>query len=431
MNLYLFNVNGSAAAFGIGTYINELIYSLKGTSVHIHIVHLQSDHTEFDISTTINDHGSLTYKVENWYIPKVYNQNIFDSADQKVEEYFRNIIYLFRLYIKDTTNLVFHFNYNLHYALAKGLKEVFDCKTVATIHLMKWQLLLQGNLSRFHAIKSKPNNKKSTFEQSLSLTDEYEKLLYKEVDRVIVLSQYTKKLLLDECRIDPDKVCIIPNGLSDIRVSKEMSSQNETDRNTLRRKWGLSENELLILFVGRLQAVKGLTYLLQAFRKVLNSIPNCRLMIAGNGDDEMYRKEAKDISAKISFTGLLEKKALYELYQIANIGVMPSFHEQCSYVGIEMMMYGVPLIASTSTGLREMVADGVTGLHIPVIEYHDKAEINTDLLAEKMVYLLQHPTEAKRLGRNARRVYEERYTSDLFRQNMLDFYNSLLEPPNA
>ena len=137
-------------------------------------------------------------------------------------------------------------------------------------------------------------------------------------------------------------------------------------------------------------------------------------------------REALSISDKVTFTGFMEKNDLYDLYRIADIGVMPSFHEQCSYVAIEMMRHGLPITVSTTTGLKEMIVDGETGLHIPVIESADKAEIDTALLAEKIIFLLKHPSEAKRLGENARKRYEVKYSSKLFRENMLNFYNTLI-----
>ena len=92
---------------------------------------------------------------------------------------------------------------------------------------------------------------------------------------------------------------------------------------------------------------------------------------------------------------------------------------------IEMMRHGLPITVSTSTGLKEMIVDGEKGFHIPVIESVHKAEIDTNLLAEKIIFLLKHPQEAKRLGENARKRYEENYTSELFRANMLQFYNNI------
>ena len=118
---------------------------------------------------------------------------------------------------------------------------------------------------------------------------------------------------------------------------------------------------------------------------------------------------------------------LYLLYTIADIGVMPSLSEQCNYVAIEMMMHGLPMIMSAAPGLAEMTEDEVSSLQVPVVAYPDKVEIDTDLLAEKMLYLLQHPDERKRMGANARKRYETVYSAEIFRQNMLDFYRSILK----
>jgi len=90
------------------------------------------------------------------------------------------------------------------------------------------------------------------------------------------------------------------------------------------------------------------------------------------------------------------------------------------------MRHGIPLVVSTSTGLNEMVEEGESGLHIPVIEYPDRMSMDTTLLAEKMLYLLQSSRERTRLGQNARKRYEERYSADVFRRNMLGLYESLI-----
>ena len=116
-------------------------------------------------------------------------------------------------------------------------------------------------------------------------------------------------------------------------------------KNVLRKKWRIYQNEYLLLFAGRLHAVKGLDFLIDAFRKVLEKIPGCRLIIAGNGNFETYLQKAKDICTKITFTGLLEKKDLYELYQIADIGVVPSLYEPFGYVAVEMIMHDYLLLS--------------------------------------------------------------------------------------
>ena len=153
MNLYLFNNNDSAAVYGIGTYIKELTHALEHSAINVHIVHLRSVRPKFEIEKT-ND-------IENWYIPEVRSENASIDAVQEIEDYCQNVIYLFRLHIKDTTEMIFHFNFNNCYSLARGLKAIFDCKTTATVHYTKWHLELHGNLNKLHDIKIKSETQRN------------------------------------------------------------------------------------------------------------------------------------------------------------------------------------------------------------------------------------------------------------------------------
>jgi glycosyltransferase involved in cell wall biosynthesis len=62
----------------------------------------------------------------------------------------------------------------------------------------------------------------------------------------------------------------------------------------------------------------------------------------------------------------------------------------------------------------------------PVIEHKDRADIDMNLFAEKMLYLMQNPPKRKRMGENARKRYEKLYSSEVFHENMLGFYLSLI-----
>ena len=209
---------------------------------------------------------------------------------------------------------------------------------------------------------------------------------------------------------------------------QDITAGLEVDRSVLHRKWHISENERLVLYAGRLHAAKGLTFLMDAFRKVLDNIPDCRLIIAGSGNFEPYihASKVKEICTKVTFTGFLEKKELEELYQMADIGVLPSLFETFGYVAVEMMMHGLPVVTTSAHSLAELTEDGVNSLQVPVTEHPDRKETDTDLLAEKIIYLLLHPAESKAIGQNGRERYLKQYSSEVFRSNMLNFYTSLL-----
>ena len=228
-----------------------------------------------------------------------------------------------------------------------------------------------------------------------------------------------KKILCQDYGLDSMKVSVVPNGLGDV---VDMS----VDKELLRKKWHVGPKEKIILFAGRIDEIKGVSSLIKAFHLVLEAYPNSRLLIAGNGDYTRAFQEAKNIYTKITFTGLLKKEELFEIYQLADAGVVPSLFEPFGYVPVEMMMHELPIIATTTSGLNEVV-DESCGLKVPLIVSPDNVEIDTSLLAQKIVYLLQNPEEAKRLGKNGRKRYLEKYSSEVFGKNMIAFYKSLFQ----
>ena len=152
--------------------------------------------------------------------------------------------------------------------------------------------------------------------------------------------------------------------------------------------------------------------------------PEAHLIIAGSGNYDTCLREAKTVCTKITFTGLLEKDELYELYRIADIGVVPSLFEPFGYVATEMMIHALPLVVTATSGLNEVV-DHTCGLKISLTELPDNTEIDTVLLAQKILYLLLHPTEAKEMGENGRKRYLANYSAEIFRRNMIHLYSSL------
>ena len=124
--------------------------------------------------------------------------------------------------------------------------------------------------------------------------------------------------------------------------------------------------------------------------------------------------EANPIFSKITFTGFVDQNLAFELYRLADVGVVPSLFEPFGYVPVEMMMHELPIVATATSGLNEVVETNLCGLKVPLIVSPDSVEIDTSLLAQKIVYLLQNPKEAKRLGKNGRKRYLEKYSSEVF-----------------
>ncbi len=404
-DIYIIIEKGSrASVYGIGTYCKMLSTCLQNTSNRLHIIEIYSDRESFMIEE-VNG-------IEYWYIPmyRVENNN---KVIAHIDNYYRSVIFLLRLYIKNKERLIFHLNYLHNLVFAETLKKYFNCCIMATVHYLDWEFKLSGNISRMEKILDRHEEGNQVLTSFLK-----EQIFLNMVDRIICLSHHTYHLLLTMYKIEKEKIAVIYNGLKDA-YSKDVPSS------VIRLKYGIPAITPIVLFAGRLDTIKGVKYVVKAAKKVLKEFPDCHFIVAGNGDYDLYMQECGIHWFKIHFTGLLERKMLYEIYRIADIGLMPSLHEQCSYVAIEMMMHGVPLIASTSTGLNEMVQEGVTGFHLPVKELQEDVEIDPAFMAERIILLLRDQVSRERMKIASRKRYEMLYSIDKMGESMRGVIESL------
>ncbi len=409
MNLYIFNQTRRGTVFGVGTYIRELTVALKNSDINVCVVNLLSEKPQ--IQTEEID------GIKHWHFPLAISDQRTTSNEKQWELYFHNVVYLLQLHIKEKKDLIFHLNFFESGKLADELKNAFDCSIVAVSHFSDWGFTIYDNPQRLRTILNEEYP--DSFGEKLKKLFEEEKLYYSKVDRIICLSNYMKDILCQDYGFSATKISIIPNGLLDV-------TDTTTDSRYLRKKWNIPDREKIILFAGRIDKIKGVSYLIKAFREVLKKFENCCLIIAGSGDYDTFFKEAKDICTKVTFTGFLEKEELNEIYQIADVGVTPSLFEPFGYVAVEMMMHGLPIIATSTSGLNEVV-DDTCGVKIPITVLSDRVEIDVALLSEKILYLLQHPIEAKQMGHNGRKRYLENYSSEIFHKNMLKVYKSICQ----
>lgn len=401
--VYLFNEGSRAAIYGIGTYIRQMVAFLSGRQdIRLNLVMLNSDKNEFEVE---EKDGYKTF-----YFPRV------SLPQDKLEIYIRNTWYVLYPYIEEDLveedRLFFHFNYGQELPLLELAKQYFPkCTTLFTIHYQKWCFELSGNTMRFKKIMQDCRDGKSEG-RFKEITDDIEKerAVYSAADAVICLSRYTYGLLLEEYGIDATKIHLVYNGLSD-----EYPVYEEKEPTLAGWNLRFDESGKLILFVGRLDDIKGIDCLVEAFKIVSDAFPDSRLLMVGEGNYASCLEKAKGIWNRITFTGRLSKDELYRLYRIADVGVMPSKHEQCSYVAMEMMMFGVPLVSSTSTGLAEM-GNGLYKLHIE--ETDEEVRLSADDLARLIMDALRNP-ETGRLFRNE---YEQKFTLERMKEKMERIY---------
>lgn len=408
-NVYLFNESSRASTYGIGTYIQQITDCLVDVSeLTVHVVHIGADIEHFEIKEM---QGYDLYNIPQYCIP----------IEGKTNFYQRNIYYLIRLncnYYKGD-KLIFIFNYSHHISLINYLREGFPGSCFYfVIHYQNWCFSLNGNVSHFkqiihsNDISTLPSSEQQVYSSFLN-----DKELYQIADKVICLSGFTLSLLAEEYGISRNKLVLISNGLKD-----EGKILTTGKRNLLKKKYHFSSKEKIVLFVGRLDVIKGIEMLIISFKDLLQRNGNYRLVVVGEGDFSSSLSRCGIDWNKIIFTGRLNKVQLYDFYQIADIGVMPSMHEQCSYVAIEMMMFGLPMVVSRTPGLKDMIRNGDFGYTFDMEKDSEKSiKELTDLILKILKAPLLKREKMKSLSRSC---YEEKYSI----QEMQKKYLNLIFP---
>ena len=142
------------------------------------------------------------------------------------------------------------------------------------------------------------------------------------------------------------------------------------------------------------------------------------------------RKAYKQL--KIDILGTVSFNELKELYTTNTIGVIPSLHEQCSYVAIEMSMFGMPMIVSDVDALSEMFEDEVNALRIPLVFDEDFGlELDEEKLADAIIRLIDDEALRLKLSTNAIKNYQEGFTLEKMIENTINVYEQLIEQDNA
>lgn len=395
-NIFIFNNASRAAGYGIGTYIKQLAEGLSVMpETKVSLVEMYADTKEFAISDDKDG-------IRHYLIPPLH-------SGMENETYCRVIFYFLARNIDNVGNdkIVFHFNYFQHYPLAVLLKSCFvNSCILMTVHYMNWCFELNGNVKRMKAITAEGYEPTDDKERGVISSYVGEKVFLYLADVVLVLSKRTKDILANNYSVSVDKMRLVYNGIADDTCCDSLSCDSK----------GLRRN---ILYVGRLDEIKGLKFLISAYEKIVDKYPDTHLVIVGDGDFQPYMEQCRTFHEHVSFLGKMQSGDLDKVYESAYIGVMPSFHEQCSYTAIEMMRHGIPFIGTDSTGLAEML-DATPELRVHIDEDDFNEDVFVSQIASKMDLLLSDVTSCHTASDAVLKQYKERYTLEAMAKGVQD-----------
>jgi glycosyltransferase involved in cell wall biosynthesis len=175
----------------------------------------------------------------------------------------------------------------------------------------------------------------------------------------------------------------------------------------------------LVLFLGRLTAEKGIYDLLEAIAGVRNTVPDVRLVCAGEGDRVAVARYARQlgIAEAVNFTGSVGPSGKRALLEHAAVFALPSYAEGLPASLIEAMSAGIPVVASAVGGIAEVVVDGTSG---SLVGAGDKKN-----LERALTRLLVNRALAARMGESARQAATARFAADKALAPLEDLYQSL------
>ena len=232
-------------------------------------------------------------------------------------------------------------------------------------------------------------------------------------DRVMVNADAIGRFVAAEERCPPAKMVLIPNGVRDEAL------RPAGDGSAKRAELGLPRDSRVIGAVSRLEWKKGLRHLLEAMPRIVDSVPEARLVVAGEGT---LRPELTALAASLGIGDRLQllgsRADTIELLAAFDVFVLPSVVEGMSNALIEAMAVGRPVVATDVGGNPEVVVDGETGLIVPPADPH--------ALAAAVVKLLEAPELAVEMGAAGRRRVLEHYQIDVMTRRIEALYDSLL-----
>lgn len=234
-------------------------------------------------------------------------------------------------------------------------------------------------------------------------------------DRVIAVSESTRRYLLEREDLHDDLVTMIPNGID----VEEFHPPDKRAKEDARKAWGIPADAFVIGGVGRLVPQKNFDLFLEVAAQVAASRPEVLFVIAGTGplEGELKGKAVRlGLSDRVRFLGHVANRT--GLYHALDVLMMPSEFEGTPMVLLEAMASGLPIIASAVDGIAEVCTHGEDALLV--------SPGRGDAFASALCNLIQDPRRGGTLGGNARGSILEGYDIRLLARHVEQVYGAVL-----
>lgn len=263
------------------------------------------------------------------------------------------------------------------------------------------------------------------------ITYELGNLVITACDRIITVSNYIKKTVLQRFPLADGKIFAFYSGVDVDKYHRIYDTRELNKRNLIRSRYGITEKNKVILFVGRLSKVKGVDILIEAFSLLQVTNPETFLLVVGSkwfSDDSIdeYGKKIRNLVIQkniknIVFTGFVTPSNIPDIYLAGDVFVCSSqWQEPLARVHYEAMASGLPIITTNRGGNAEVLRDNETGI---IIDDYS----NPYTFCSKIRFLIENPELSLRIGNNAfeevSRLYDFKYVSE----RIMNYYSQAID----
>ncbi len=229
-----------------------------------------------------------------------------------------------------------------------------------------------------------------------------EKLVYShhKYKKIIAVSTGVKNELMKYYNIPDEEIAVVPNG-----VDIDEFRPDDESRKRIREKYGLRDDEIVLIFSGHEFKRKGLRYVIEALPEIKEEV---KLFVVGTDSTESYRELASKLGIldKVIFTGFVSD--ISEYYAASDIFVFPTLYEAFSLATLEAVASGLPILATKVNGTEELILDGYNGFFIE----RDKKDI-----ADKVTSLLDDNIR-RNISKNARETAKNHSWNEMAKKTL-------------
>jgi starch synthase len=319
------------------------------------------------------------------------------------------------------------------------LEMVAGCAGTNLVHSHTWYANLAGHVAKLlygvphvvttHSLEPLRPWKAEQLGGGYALSSWCERVAIEAADAVIAVSAGMRRdVLAAYPSVKADNVRVVHNGID----TQQYTPDRATD---VVDRLGIDVERPSVTFVGRITRQKGLPYLLRAAR----SLPaDAQLvLLAGAPDTKEIGDEVAALAADLHkerdgvvwVREMLPKREVIQVLTHSTVFVCPSIYEPMGIVNLEAMACETAVVATATGGIPEVVADGETGLLVPIEQAPDGAPLDPsafiDGLATAISTVLQDPARAAGMGRAGRQRAVEQFSWSSIAERTLDVYRSV------